>query len=120
MKDFITRVWDEYRIKRKPITTRNPQANSIVERAHQTIGDLLCIFKPGFAQLDPEDPWSGILSAIMFALQSMIHTTHKATPMQLVFGRDTMLNAVYLAKWCFIQEHQQNLIRKNNKQENMK
>eukprot|EP00957_Ditylum_brightwellii_P051914 3937990-Ditylum_brightwellii.AAC.1 len=72
---------DEYRIKRKPITTRNPQANSIVERAHQTIGNLLCTFKLGLAELDSKDPWIGRLSAVMFALQSMIHIAHKATPM---------------------------------------
>eukprot|EP00957_Ditylum_brightwellii_P089188 6792147-Ditylum_brightwellii.AAC.1 len=62
MKDFITLVQDKYGIKCKPITTRNPQANSIVERAHQTIGNLLLMFKPGFAKLDPENPWGGILS----------------------------------------------------------
>eukprot|EP00957_Ditylum_brightwellii_P003356 254388-Ditylum_brightwellii.AAC.1 len=83
MKGFITLIWDEYGIKRKPITTRDPQANSIVERSHQTIGNLLRTFEPGSAELDPEDPRSRILSAMIFALQSTIHTTHKATPMQL-------------------------------------
>ena len=28
----------DYGVKVKPITTRNPQANAIVERVHQTIG----------------------------------------------------------------------------------
>eukprot|EP00957_Ditylum_brightwellii_P068734 5217529-Ditylum_brightwellii.AAC.1 len=97
MEDFITLIQDEYRIKHKPITTRNSQVNSIVERSHQTIGNLLHIFKPGSAKLDSKDPMSGILSIIIFALQSIIHTTHKATPMQLVFGRDAMLNAMHLA-----------------------
>eukprot|EP00957_Ditylum_brightwellii_P127601 9731162-Ditylum_brightwellii.AAC.1 len=102
MKDFITLIRDEYGIKCKPITTRNPQASSIVERAHQTIGNLLRTFEPGSAELDPEDPWSGILSAVMFALQSTIHTTHKVTPMQLVFRRDAMFNITHLANWHFI------------------
>eukprot|EP00957_Ditylum_brightwellii_P158783 12086252-Ditylum_brightwellii.AAC.1 len=115
MKDFITLIWDDYGIKCKPITTRNPQANSIVERAHQTIGNLLCTFKPSSAKLDPKDPWSGILSAIMFALQSTIHTTCNTTPMQLVFGRDAMLNITHLANWHFIQKRQQNLIKKHDK-----
>eukprot|EP00957_Ditylum_brightwellii_P157534 11989964-Ditylum_brightwellii.AAC.1 len=64
MKDFIMLIQDEYGIKRKPITTRNPQANSIIGRAYQTIGNLLRTFKPGSANLDPKDPWSRILSAI--------------------------------------------------------
>eukprot|EP00957_Ditylum_brightwellii_P096322 7336263-Ditylum_brightwellii.AAC.1 len=63
MKDFIMLIQDEYGIKCKPITTRNSQSNSIVERAHQTIGNLLRTFKPGSAKLDLEDPQSGILSA---------------------------------------------------------
>eukprot|EP00957_Ditylum_brightwellii_P081888 6228676-Ditylum_brightwellii.AAC.1 len=62
MKDFIMLIRDEYGIKRKPITIRNPKANCIVERAHQTIGNLLCTFEPGSAELDPNDPWSRILS----------------------------------------------------------
>eukprot|EP00957_Ditylum_brightwellii_P110966 8462877-Ditylum_brightwellii.AAC.1 len=114
MKDFIMLIHDEYEIKRKPITTRNPQANSIAKRAHQTIGNLLCTFKPGSAELGPEDPWSGILYAIMFAIWSTIHTAHKATHMQLIFGRDAMLNITHLAIWHFIQECWQNLIKKNN------
>eukprot|EP00957_Ditylum_brightwellii_P014316 1077663-Ditylum_brightwellii.AAC.1 len=34
MKGFITLVQDEYRIKCKPITTRNPQVNVVLERSH--------------------------------------------------------------------------------------
>ena len=34
----------DYRIRRKPITERNAQANTIIERAHQTIGSILCTF----------------------------------------------------------------------------
>eukprot|EP00957_Ditylum_brightwellii_P211317 15366036-Ditylum_brightwellii.AAC.1 len=120
MKYFITLVWDEYGIKQKPITIKNPQTKSIVERSHQTIGNLLCTFELGSADLDPEDLRNGILSAAMFALQSTIYTTHKATPMQLVSGRDTMLNVMHLANWQFIQEHWQDLMKKNDKQENIK
>eukprot|EP00957_Ditylum_brightwellii_P091519 6969460-Ditylum_brightwellii.AAC.1 len=106
MKDFITLIWDEYRINCKPIIIRNHQANSIIERAHQTIGNLLHIFEPGSAKLDPEDLLSGILSTVMFALWSTIYTTHKATSMKLVFGRDAMLNNMHFDNWHFIQECQ--------------
>jgi hypothetical protein len=50
---------------------RNPQANAIVERAHQTLGNLIRSFqlqdKPYY---DPDDPWGGILTAVAFALRS--------------------------------------------------
>ena len=32
---------DDYGITRKPITTRNPQANAMVERAHCTIHNMI-------------------------------------------------------------------------------
>ena len=32
----------EFGIEKKIITTRNPQANSIIERIHQVVGDMLC------------------------------------------------------------------------------
>eukprot|EP00957_Ditylum_brightwellii_P009818 740628-Ditylum_brightwellii.AAC.1 len=63
MKNVITFICDEYRLKHKPIIARNPQANSIVKRAHQTIGNLLHAFKIGTAKLDPDDPWGSILNA---------------------------------------------------------
>eukprot|EP00957_Ditylum_brightwellii_P025655 1939698-Ditylum_brightwellii.AAC.1 len=66
-----------------------------MERSHQTIGNLLCTLKIGTAKLDPDNPWGRLLSTVMFALCVTIHTTHEATPMQLVFGRDAILNITY-------------------------
>jgi hypothetical protein len=43
MGEFAKMVQRDYGIKRKPITTRNPQANSIIERVHQTIGNITTI-----------------------------------------------------------------------------
>ena len=91
MSEFSSML-EEYGIKRKPITKRNPQANAIVERIHQTIGNILRTFRVQEDELDEEDPWGGILSATMFATRATIHTTLNKTPMQLVFGRDAILN----------------------------
>ena len=55
-------------------------------------------------ELDKEDPWSGILGAVMFATRATIHSTSRATPAQLVFGRDTMLNVQHEANWAYIKE----------------
>eukprot|EP00957_Ditylum_brightwellii_P155459 11833317-Ditylum_brightwellii.AAC.1 len=70
--------------------------------------------------MDPDNPWGSMLSAVIFALQPTTYTTHKATPMQLVFGRDGMLNVMHLANWHYIQEQETHLIKKHNKQENVK
>ncbi len=73
-----------YGIKIRRITKRNPQANAIVERAHQIIGNIIRnFFIANNDDIDDDDLWSGILGAVAFS---------KATPMQLVFGRDAILN----------------------------
>eukprot|EP00957_Ditylum_brightwellii_P156233 11891593-Ditylum_brightwellii.AAC.1 len=115
MKEFTALICDKYGIKQKPITTRNPQGNSIVKGTHQTICNLLHTFKIGMTKLDPDDPWGSILSAVMFTLWSTVHIIHKATPMQLVFGVDVMLNVTHLANRQYIQENQQKTVGKNNK-----
>ena len=71
---------------------RNPQANAIVERIHQVIGNMIRTFELEENYLDEEGPWKGILSATAFAVRSTVHTTLKKTPGQLVFGRDLVFN----------------------------
>ena len=63
----------DYGVKVKPITTRNPQANAmIVERVHQTIGNSMIRTFELYDNdgIDDDDPWSGILAAIMTAVCS--------------------------------------------------
>ena len=91
MAEFSAMIKD-YGITKRPITKRNPQANSIIERIHQTIGNILRTFRVQENELDEEDPWGGILSATMFATRATVHTTLQKKPMQLVFGRDAILN----------------------------
>ena len=54
------------------------------------------------------------------ALRSTYHTTLRATPGQLVFGRDMVLNVQHQADWTAIKSRKQELIRKNNLIENAK
>ena len=113
-------VENDYGVTWRPITTRNPQANAIIERVHQTLGNMIRTFSVGDAYLPDQDPWSGILSATMFAICATYHTTTQAMLAQLVFGRETILNTHFIANWKFIRQRKQNLIGKNNKKENMK
>ena len=71
-------------------------------------------------EIDENDPWSGVLSATMFATRATLHTTLQATPSQLVFGRDAIMNIKHEANWKFIRERKQKLIEQNNKKENAK
>ena len=121
LAEFATMVVQDYGVKRKPISKRNPQANAIVERVHQTIGNMIRTFRiHDNDSLDSDDPLSGILSAISFAVRATVHTTTQYTPMQLVFGRDAMLNIQVQANWHYIRKRKQKLIAINNKRENAK
>ena len=119
-QDFQKMIKNDYGIKGKPITVRNPQANAIVERVHQVIGNIIRTFELENNYLDEEDPWKGILSATAFAVRSTFHTTLQSTPGQLVFGRDMIFNIQHTANWEYIKNRKQQIIDLNNKRENSK
>ena len=54
----------------------------------------------------------------MFATRATIHSTSRATPTQLVFGHNTMLNVQHEANWTYIKECRDKISSKNNKMEN--
>ena len=115
MGEFARMARDDYGLKTKPITTRNPQANAIIERAHQTIGNMIkTITTDPNLELDEEDPWSGILASVQFAMRATVHTTLRANPMQIVFGRDAMFNIPFGADWTNIRKRKQMVIERNN------
>jgi len=111
---------NDYGCIRKLITTRNPQANSMVERIHQVIGNMINTLQ--LRDRDDLGPfgWTGILSAIRQAVRSTVHTTTRATPTQLVFGRDALLNIGFEANWQYIKDRKQKRILQNNARENEK
>eukprot|EP00957_Ditylum_brightwellii_P166607 12682664-Ditylum_brightwellii.AAC.1 len=79
--EFTEMLASDYGVKEKPITVRNSQANSIIERIHQTIGNMLRSFKVHDTSIDEKDPWTGVLSAVRFATRATVHTTMQKTPM---------------------------------------
>ena len=72
----------------------------------------------GVQTINKTDPWAGILAATMFAVRATYHTTLQASPMQLVFGRDAILNIKHVTNWEHIQQRKQTRIDENNKREN--
>jgi transposase InsO family protein len=119
-QDFQKMIKEDCGVKAKPITARNPQANAIVERVHQVIGNIIHTFELENNYLDDNDPWKGILSATAFAVRSTFHTARQNTPGQLVFVRDMILNVKHEANWEYILARKHNIIIKNNKAENAK
>jgi hypothetical protein len=87
-----SRIYIYHGVKKKPITTRNPQDNAIVEQVHQTIGNIIWTFEVHDNYLDDDDPWKAILAATSSANRATYHTTLQKSPGQLVFGRDMIFN----------------------------
>jgi lipopolysaccharide biosynthesis regulator YciM len=54
--------------------------------------------------MDEKDPWGPFLSSAAYAMRSTFHTTLKATPGQLVFGRDMVLPIKFMADWGAIEQ----------------
>jgi len=107
--------------KRKIVTSHNPQANSMIDRCHKTLHNMIRSAQiKDRRDLDSFLGFKGILAACRKAMNSTVHTTARATPTQLVFGRDAMLNASFQADWQFIKEQKQRLIIQNNKRKNAK
>jgi len=101
-REFALEVADlrksEHGIHRKIITSRNPQANSMIERCHQTLANMIRTRQTrDKCDLDPEFGWSGVLAACRKAMNSTVHTTSRPTPSQSVFGRDALLNVSFEA-----------------------
>ena len=85
LAEFRNMITDDYGIRVKSITSRNPQANSILERVHQTIGNILRTFKIQDMVLDDNNPWDGILASSIFALRATVHITTQYTPANMAF-----------------------------------
>jgi len=110
MGQFAKMIEEDYGIICQSTTVRNSQANSIIERIHQTLGNIIRTFELHESDLIIESPWwDGILSAAMFALRATYHTTLQATPTQLVFGKDAMLN-VKLEANCHLIKQKREII----------
>ena len=119
MNDFAKMLEVDYSINRNKTTVRNPRANSILERIHQTLGNIVRTFRlHDQSDLTASDSLEGILAAAMFALRSTYHTTLQATPAQLVFGRDAIHNIQFQADWSAIKARKKQRITANNKREN--
>ena len=103
---------------RSVITSRNPQANSIVERMHQVLNRTVAVAKDEINHEDLLFHDEGIVSACAFAMRATLHTTTQATPVQLVFHRDAIHNIGFEPDWKHVKDRKQHRILQNNKKEN--
>ena len=118
-KHFVELILD-YGIKPALITVKNPQANAMVERVHQVVVNMLRVKKLTNHIFDYLDPWGEIFASVAWAIRSSYHSTKEATPAQLVFNRDMVMNIAHIANWKSMAEKRQLQINRDNARENSK
>ena len=74
LAEFKTIMANDYGIPCSSISVRNPQANSIVERVHQTIGNIVCTFTIQQIDLDNENP-----NSLIYHVCHTVYGTHYYT-----------------------------------------
>jgi hypothetical protein len=117
-KHVFKELVNNYGIKKKNSTHFNPQSNGIIERVHLTLNDALRTAEVDGRELDEKYPWGPFLSSDVYARRSTFHTSIKATPGKVVFGRDMVLPIKIMADWWAIEQQCQKEMARNNRREN--
>ena len=106
-----------YGVIAKPSTIKNPQTNAFVERVHQTIADSIRTMELDKHKCD-DITINAVLQNVAYGLRATYHSSVAATPGQIVFGRDMVINSVYMANWKRYSDQRKAQIHKNNISEN--
>ena len=110
-------------ISDKPTTVKNPQANAICERMHQTMANQL---RPILMQNPPQNLHEAenlvdtMLANTVYALRTAVHTTLQSSPAAIAFGRDMIFNVPFIADLQTMQYRKQRLVDRNAARENAK
>jgi hypothetical protein len=97
-------------IKDVPTTVKNPQANAICERMHQSVGNALRTYLHGHPPTDEQQATEIIDSALasaMYAVRATVHGSLRNSPGALAFQRDMLLDIPLIADLHAIQHRRQ-------------
>ena len=110
-------------IESRCTTVANPQANSISERLHSTIGDQLRTMlheNPPVNVANGLDLVDTVIASARYAVRSAVHRTLKVSPGALVFHRDMLLPIPLIADFNVIRARRQAVIDENNRRANLR
>jgi hypothetical protein len=100
-------------IQSRCTTTKNPQANAICERMHQSIGNSLRVLRQWNPPAGLEAAQALIDAALanaMYATRASYHSGLKTTPGALAFHRDMVMNIPLISDLTLVQQNRQRLI----------
>ncbi|KAL7525960.1 hypothetical protein ACHAXR_004955, partial [Thalassiosira sp. AJA248-18] len=112
-----------FSVKDVSSTSKNPQSNSICERMHQTVGNILrteLYSNPPQNMTQARDIIDQALATAMHATRTTIATTLGSTPGALAFSRDMFLNIPLIADWTAIHAHREQFVNENLRRANRK
>ena len=88
---------DSYRVKRKPTSIKNPQANAILERINQVVMAMIRTSEIDMADSIAPSDIDAVLTNASWAIRSTYHTVLKASPGAAIFGRDMLFDIPFIA-----------------------
>ena len=98
---------EDYGIKCKPTTIKNPTANAVLERMHGVVGNMMQTRQlDGQKTLTDDDIDEFIVNAAR-AVHSTYHTVLGSSPGSDIFGRDMLFDIPYLVDWTKIGNRRQ-------------
>ena len=112
-----------YSLKDVQLATKNPQSNSICERMHQTVENILRTIlysSPPCNMTQARDIVDQALSQAMHATRTTVMTTIGSSPGSLAFSRDMFLNIPLVADWQAIAKHREQRINDDLRRSNLK
>ena len=102
-----------------PTTIKKPPTNAIMERLDDVLWDMLHTKNLHKCTFDIVDPWSELLTSVAYdIICNTHHNILKASPIQLVFSYEILLNVYFIAYWHAIRMRKQQSADKNNNKEN--
>ena len=90
---------DSYRVKHKPTSIKNPQANAILERVHHVLMAMVRTSEIDMADSVAPSDIDVVLTDAAWAICSTYHTVLKASPGATIVGRDMLFNIPFIADW---------------------
>jgi hypothetical protein len=99
---------------------KNPQANGILERAHQVLGRMLRTTELDMANSVTPNDIDVFLDNTAWAIRSTYLTVLKASPGAVIFGQGMLFDIPFVADWQKKGERRQSLTNRGNQQENAK
>ena len=88
-----------YRVKHKPTSIKNPQANAILEWVHQVLMAMVRTSEIDMADSVAPSDIDAVLTDAAWAICSTYYTVLKASPGAAIFGRNMLFNIPFIAHW---------------------